>query len=430
MSRMLPESKESSPSSRRKQPRRIAYVFIPHFRIEVERKKNPSLAGRPVIVGGQPHESLPVLDASPEAEERGVQPEMPLRHAASLCPEASFLPLNEELYQTAFTEVLQVLDSFSPKVEPGRLGAAYLDVTGSRPLFGEDPVLAGKIVQAVAEKTGFTALVGVAGTKFAARMAALISDPQQPLVVEESREPDFLKSLPVDILTEDEDVRRRLHLLGIDRVEDFRELPPQALPVQFGKQGQVAYQLALGVDNNPVLAHPQPPTLDISQTYWDGISDFVWLNNELGELLDELASRLAEGAWMCQEVALHFDLTDDHFLESKVRLREPTASAQALKDHVRQKVERQIFGAAVTGIKVTLSGLTSLDGKQLSLETMPIKQKARLRKTIEYLKAKYGAGRIKMAILLDPASLVPSERFALAEYGQEPAEKRKGEGYP
>src|SRR4030042_2625011 len=96
---------------------RIACVYINHFAVQVETREQPDLSGKPLIIGGFPHERKTVIDCSAEASRYQVYPRISLRQAYHLCPEAIFLPLNEELYHQAFEEVLSILDGFSPAVE-------------------------------------------------------------------------------------------------------------------------------------------------------------------------------------------------------------------------------------------------------------------------------------------------------------------------
>ena len=110
---------------------RIACVYINHFAVQVETREQPDLSGKPLIIGGFPHERKSVIDCSPVADRCHIHPGVSLRQAHHLCPEAIFLPLNEELYHQAFEEVLSILDGFSPAVEATYAGKAFLDISGT-----------------------------------------------------------------------------------------------------------------------------------------------------------------------------------------------------------------------------------------------------------------------------------------------------------
>jgi len=399
--------------------RRIAYVLIPHFAVAVERRERPDLRGKPVILGGQPCEQGEVFDSSSEAEEHGVRIGIPLSQAEELCPEAIFLPLDEGKYRQAFSEVLKVLELFSPKIEPEGLGCAYLDVTGCQGLFGEDEVLAIKIAKAIQDETGLATLVGVAGTRFAARIAASCADSGNTVVVTPGEEGGFLAPLPVEILTQNQELLRRLDLLGIERVEEYGTLPASDVGVQFGPNGQMAYQLALGMDGDHVLVPATPPVLEKGIDLWEPIENLEGLKLKVYAIVDELAFRLQRGGWMCREVKITLMMSDDRVKEMRLSLSEPTASASELKGRIGRLLKRQRYGSGVLGISMSLGGLCGLDGKQLGLEIVDIHQRERLQKVVSYLQAKFGPGRIKRAVLRDTYSLIPEKRFSLLDYGAE-----------
>ncbi len=399
--------------------RRIAYLLIPHFAVAVERRERPDLRGKPVIVGGQPYEGGEVFDVSREAQEHGVRIGIPLSQAEELCPEAIFLPLDEEKYRQVFSEILKVLELFSPKIEPEGLGCAYLDVTGCQGLFGEDEVLAIKIAQAIQDETGLIALVGVAGTRFAARVAASCAGYENTRVVRPGAERGFLAPLPVEILAENEELLRRLDLLGIERVGEYSTLPASDVGVQFGANGQMAHRLALGMDGSHVVVRETPPVLEEGIELWESIESLEGLKLQVDGIVDHLAFRLHRGGWMCREVKISLMMSDGRVKEMRLCLSEPTASVLELKGRVERLLKRQRYGSGVLGITISLGGLCGLDGKQLGLEIVDIHQRARLQKVVSHLRKRFGPGRIKRAVLRDIRSLIPEKRFSLLDYGAE-----------
>ncbi len=397
--------------------RRIAYVLIPHFAVAVERRERPDLKGKPVIVGGQPYEGGEVFDSSSEAHEHGARVGIPLSQAEELCPEAIFLPLDEEKYRQAFSEVLGVLELFSPKIEPEGLGCAYVDVTGCQGLFGEDEVLARKIAQAIQNETGLAALVGVAGTRFAAHIAASCADSGNTKVLTPGEERGFLAPLPVEILAQDQELLRRLDLLGIERVGEYSTLPASDVGVQFGPNGQMAHQLALGMSGDHVLVRETPPVLEEGIELWEPIESLQGLKLQVDGIVDHLAFRLHRGGWMCREVKITLMMSDDRVKELRLSLSEPTASTSELKSRIERLLKRQRYGSGVLGITVFLGGLCGLDGKQLGLEIVDINQRERLQRVVSHLRKRFGHGRIKQALLQNVNSLIPERRFLLVEYG-------------
>ncbi|HUW95311.1 MAG TPA: DNA polymerase Y family protein, partial [Anaerolineae bacterium] len=232
---------------------KIAYVLVPHFPLEVDKREDPSLEGRAVVIGGLPHERGNVYEVSPEALEQGVEVGMSLRQAEELCPEAVFLPTGEGRYASAFEEMLMALEPFSPLIEPHGLGGVYLEVSGLQRLYGPDERLGESIAGAVKGTTGLPVRVGIARGKFTARIAAMEGNSGDIQVISPGKERRFLKRLPISLLPIGEETRGRLHLLGIRTMGQLTSLPISAVLAQFGLEGRRAHQLARGKDGSKVI---------------------------------------------------------------------------------------------------------------------------------------------------------------------------------
>ena len=151
---------------------RIACVLIPHFPVAVERQRDPSLHGRPLVIGETPDQRKAVLDCSSEAEAQGARVGMPLRQALALCREAVFLPPHPSRYSDVFDSLIEVLETFSPEVEQSSLGRAYLNAAGLARHYEGELDLGERIIRSLREATGLVAGVGVAEGKFVAWAAA------------------------------------------------------------------------------------------------------------------------------------------------------------------------------------------------------------------------------------------------------------------
>ena len=145
--------------------RTILHVDLDAFFAAVEQRDDPALRGKPVIVGGIPPGRGVVSAASYEARAYGVHSAMSITEAYRRCPHGVYLPVNGRRYQQASRDVMAILRRFTPQVEPISIDEAFMDVTGSRPLFGEGPEIAAAIKAAIREDVGLTASVGVATTK-------------------------------------------------------------------------------------------------------------------------------------------------------------------------------------------------------------------------------------------------------------------------
>ncbi|MDO8673554.1 MAG: hypothetical protein Q7O66_19270, partial [Dehalococcoidia bacterium] len=240
---------------------KIACVYIDHFAAAVEEREDNALAGRPIVIGGLPHERKPVYDFSLLAAGWGVKQGMPLRQAHELCPLAFFLPLNEDRYQKAFSDVLDVLEVFSPYVEDESPGLVYLEVSGMEGLHGDDKTLAQKIARSVEACSAIAPRIGLAGNKFAARVGALYASPGEPVLIAPGGEKEFLAPLPVSILPCSEKMNLRLHRFGVNTAGHFASLPANEVIFQFEEEGRLAHRLANGVDDRLVVPRQIPPTI-------------------------------------------------------------------------------------------------------------------------------------------------------------------------
>src|SRR6476620_7731832 len=175
--------------------RTILHVDLDAFFAAVEQRDHPELRGRPVIVGGDPGGRGVVSAASYEARRFGVHSAMSLREAVRRCPDGVCLPVHGRRCQQAPRDVMAVLRRFTPQVEPISIDEAFLDVTGSRQLFGDGRSIAAAIKTAIRDEVGLPSSVGVASTKLVAKIASDLRKPDGLVVVDEGDEAAFLAPL-------------------------------------------------------------------------------------------------------------------------------------------------------------------------------------------------------------------------------------------
>ena len=394
---------------------KVAHVFIPHFPLAVELREDASLNGLPVVIGGLPHEKGNVYDASPEALEQGVAVGMSLRQAEELCPEAIFLPLREEAYATAFEEMFLALEPFSPLIEPHGLGGAYLEVSGLDRLYGPDERLGQSIAQAVKEATHLPAQVGIASGKFTARMAALEASSDDIQIIALGKERRFLQGLPVSLLPIGEEMKGRLHLLGIRTMGQLASLPASASLTQFGLEGRRAHQLARGRDSSKVVDGRRQGPQELEYRFEDPVEGAQILHLAASQLSTKLLRQLHSRGQVCGQivVALEYDTGEEE--EGHVDLSEPSSD----EHKVGLAVERLISGFRcedrVSALRLSLGQLSQGQGHQLSLfPTRTLRQK-RIDRALANIAGKYGGRCILQARLLDLQAALPDRRFALLD---------------
>ncbi len=216
--------------------RTIIHVDMDAFYASIEQRDNPSIAGKPVIVGGIGGQRGVVSAASYEARRYGVHSAMPLKKARALCPDGVFLPVDMEKYEAVSGQLRAILLSYTPLVEPISLDEAFLDVTASIKLLGEAEKIGREIKDRVRKELNLTASVGIAPNKFLAKMASDYRKPNGFVVIKPGEEADFLRDLPVQkIYGVGKVTARRLTEQGIETVGQLAELPREHLRRLFGK---------------------------------------------------------------------------------------------------------------------------------------------------------------------------------------------------
>lgn len=219
----------------------LGSLYFPHFFFQVEARDNPSLSDKPFVIC-LPSPSKPVMDVSPRAQRYGITPLMPLREAKSLCPNLLDILFEKAKYEEVFGSLLEILSTISPSLEGIPFSFILIDLTHER----EKKGFMRKAIEIVRERKFLKAKGGIASNRFVARLASMLSE--ELLLVKEGEEALFLKNLPIDYLPCDEEVKERLKLFGMRKMEDMRKIPLTSLLLQFGKKARELSLLAMGID--------------------------------------------------------------------------------------------------------------------------------------------------------------------------------------
>ena len=244
----------------------ILHLDMDAFFASVEQHDDPSLKGRPVIIG---HDHRGVVSAaSYEARVFGVRSAMPVSEARRRCPQGVFLPGNRRRYSEVSRIVMATLGQFSPLVEPASIDEAYVDITGSQTLFGPPETLARTIKQAIRQATGLPCSVGVAPVKFIAKIASDYDKPDGLTIVTPETALDFLGPLPVGkIPGVGKRASETLARLGIRVVADIRRYPPEFLARHCGKWGLALHDKAHAKGSTTVCPDRQAKSVSAENTF-------------------------------------------------------------------------------------------------------------------------------------------------------------------
>ncbi|MDA8164825.1 MAG: DNA polymerase IV [Desulfobacteraceae bacterium] len=272
--------------------RRIIHLDMDAFYASVEVLDQPALRGRPVIVGGGSERGV-VSAASYEARRFGVHSALPIATARRLCPEGVFLPVRMERYREVSARIMEIFRRYTPLVEPLSLDEAFLDVTGSRPLFGPAEEIARTIKELVRTEIGLTVSAGVAGSKLVAKIASDLRKPDGLTLVPPGGEREFLANLPIGKLWGvGQASREALGLMGVRTIGDLGRLPLSLLEGKFGKHGRHLHEAALGIDNREVEPEREMKSVGHEETFAADLTRRQDLERELLALAVRVGRRL------------------------------------------------------------------------------------------------------------------------------------------
>lgn len=383
-------------------PKTIAHVDMDAFYAAVEIRDDPSLEGRPVVVGGAADQRGVVAAASYEARKYGIHSAMPMAQAVRLCRNLVRLPGDPAKYAQVSTQVFGILDSFSPLVEPVSLDEAFLDITGQERHFGPPQALGRRIKDAIRETVRLTASVGVAPCKFAAKLASDHGKPDGLVVVEPASLLEFLDPLPVERLWGvGKQTAPRLHSLGLRTIGDVARREPAWLRDHLGEQGLVLRELALGRDDRPVVPDEPARSLSSEMTFAEDVHDRAALKALVADQAQKVGSRLRHHGLRGRTVQLK--LRDDTFA---TRTRRRTLGATTDDGEVIYKTARELLDAdplerPLRLIGVGVSGLVESDAETLPLfggaEEPKRAASERFLKALDEVEERFGRGSLRRA---------------------------------
>jgi DNA polymerase-4 len=278
--------------------RKILHVDMDAFYASVEQRDDPSLQGRPVIVGWVGERSV-VCAASYEARKFGVHSAMPASRARRLCPEGVWRAPDFERYRAVSKQIREIFERHTPLVEPLSLDEAYLDVTQELTGIPTATETAEKIRAEIREETRLTASAGVAPNKFLAKIASDWRKPDGIFVIRPHQVERFLIPLPVrKIPGVGKATEAVLHEMKIETVGDLREYELQALIARFGKWGTRLWELARGIDESPVEPSRKRKSWSSENTFATDITRdeaAQWIRTEAQKLWETLEQRSMRG---------------------------------------------------------------------------------------------------------------------------------------
>jgi DNA polymerase IV len=370
----------------------------------VEELFDPSLRGKPVVVGGRPNERGVVSAASYAARKFGVHSAMPLRTAYKLCPQAIFVDGHPERYRDCSHRVYEVLCTFSPLVEMASIDEAYLDMTGTERLHGPAFRAAHLLHQRVKAETQLNCSIGIATSRLVAKVTSDQAKPNGIMWILPGSEAAFLSPLDVrKIPGVGKVTEKNLHTLGIRKVGDLAKLDDEYLESRFGKWGLALAGKSRGLDaggwfDTAVGEDTDPKSISHEHTFGDDTAEAEKLESTLARLSEMVGRRLREHNLHARTVQLKLRYKDFTTITRAHSVERPTQLDTELFDEVRALFRKNWKrGAPVRLLGVHASGFDT-DASQMELLVDDTHERWRqAMSAADRLRDKYGESAVSLA---------------------------------
>jgi len=382
----------------------IIHLDMDAFYAAVEVVDNPSLKGKPVIVGGSKKRGV-ISSASYEARKYGVHSAQPIATALRLCPKGIFQPVRMSRYKEVSDQVFEIFYRFTPLVEPLSIDEAFLDVTGSVKLFGPPEEIAKMIKRAVVEEIGITVSAGVAPSKFLAKIASDLGKPDGLTIVPEDEVRAFLEPLPIDKLWGvGKATQKALALLGAQTIGDLSRLTLDVLERNLGKHGTHLHLLSQGVDDRDIEVIREVKSSGHEETFADDLLDMGAVRRELLSLATRVSRRLRNDGFVGKTVTLKVKYNDFVQVTRSETLPEPTEDGSEIFQRCCGLLDRTEVGKRpVRLLGISVSHLYAQEGEnQLSLFQMESTgpRRKKLNVALDEISEKYGEDGIVPGTLI------------------------------
>jgi DNA polymerase-4 len=373
----------------------IAHIDCDAFYASVEKRDDPSLADRPVIVGGGRRGV--VAAACYVARVYGIRSAMPMFKALKACPDAAVVRPNMAKYAEAGRQVRELMRSVTPLVEPLSIDEAFLDLSGTQALHGGSPARTlARLVLRIERDVGVSASIGLSYNKFLAKTASDLDKPRGFAIIGRAEALDFLAPRKASMI---HGVGRaldsRLRRDGITTIGDLRKIDEVTLARRYGSIGRRLYRFSRGQDNRPVDPSEKIKSLSSETTFNRDISDFAGLRHELWPLCEKLSGRLKNKELAGRRITLKLKGGDFRQITRSRTLPAPTALAEVLYRSALPLLEREADGRPFR-----LIGIGAEDFCDASLADPPdlldaaAGKRADTERAIDEVRRKLGAGAI------------------------------------
>jgi DNA polymerase-4 len=338
--------------------RYIVHIDLDSFFVSVERKFNPALIGKPVIIGGSAERGV-VASCSYETRKFGVHSAMPTRQALKLCPDAIVIHGSHDRYSEASKQVTQIIHDAVPLYQKSSIDEFYIDLSGTE-RFYEPYKLASQLRQRIIKETGLPISFGMASGKTLAKMATNKAKPSGQIFVPHGKEMEFLAPLPISAIPGlGESTCNKLYAYGLEKIGDLQRVELRFLETVFGKAGIWIWEKARGIDYGEIVPHSDRKSISTEHTFNDNVLDKRTLETVIVSMTEELAGKLRRENKLasCLAIKIRYGNFDTHTQQEKIPL---TAAEHILIPGIKNLLTKAWNqNRAIRLIGVRLSQLTT-----------------------------------------------------------------------
>ncbi|MFH1351561.1 MAG: DNA polymerase IV [Pseudomonadota bacterium] len=378
----------------------ILHIDMDAFYASVEQLDNPSLKGKPVIVGGSSNRGV-VSASNYEARKFGVHSAMPIFQAKKRCPHGIFLPVRMARYKAVSQKIMEILEEFTPLIEQVSIDEAYMDISGTEKLFGSPKEIGVRIKNKIREGTSLTCSIGIAPSKFLAKIASELEKPDGLKVISPDDVTGFIEKLPIQkVPGVGEKTVKVLHGLGIFKLGDLGRTPEEYLQKKTGKFGQRLLELSRGIDESEVVPYNEPKSISSEDTLSSDTDDRNLLKKRLMIQSENVGKRLRARRVKASTVILKLKRANFKTITRSITLSKETSSSNLIYEQGIRLLEEVDVSKKVRLIGIGVSHLVREDRRpvQLNLFEKSIRDEMsweRVEKVIDRIHEKFGRESIK-----------------------------------
>lgn len=377
----------------------VMHVDMDAFYASIEQRDHPEWQGKPVIVGGTGARGV-VATASYEARRFGVGSAMSMSKARKLCPNGIFVDGDHAYYEAVSAELMEILSSFSPAVEPLSLDEAFLDIDGLSHHYETPIVMAHAVKKRIYDQLGLVASVGIGANKYLAKLASDLEKPNGLVWIRDDEIREVLRPLPVTRLWGvGSFTASKLMAKGIATIGDVADTPLGTLIDLVGKQAYTFKELAEGIDHRKIVPVRRAQSIGNEETFATDIWARDDVCKELLRLSEKVGGRLRRSGHFAMTITLKVRFATFRTVTRAFTLREATCYDEVIYRTVCDLYDKMKANEPIRLLGVTASHLTEMEEVSLFIDDAEEKKKS-LYQTVDALKAKFGASIITKANLI------------------------------